>query len=56
MVLEITLESPLDSREIISGNPKENQPWIVIGKIAAEDEAPIPLPPDAKRQLTGKRP
>ena len=56
MVLEKTPESPLDSKEIIPVNPKENQPWIVIGQIAAEDEAPITLSPDAKSQLTGKRP
>ena len=41
MVLEETLESPLDCKEIRPVNPKGNQPWIFIGRTAAEDEAPI---------------
>ena len=53
VVLEKTLESPLDSKEI---NPKENQPWILIGRTDAEAEAPILGPPDVKGQLTGKDP
>ena len=51
MVLEKTLESPLDSKEI---NPKGHQPWIFIGRIGAEAEAPILWPPDLKSTLTGK--
>ena len=53
-MLEKTLESPLDSKEIKSVNPKGNQPWIFIGRTDAETEAPILGPPDAKSQLTGK--
>ena len=41
MVLEKTLESPLDSKEIKPVSPKGNQPWIFIGTIDAEAEAPI---------------
>ena len=47
VVLEKTLESPLDSKEIKPVNP-ENQPWIFIGRTAAEAEAPILWPPDEK--------
>ena len=43
-----TLESPLDSKEIQPVNPKGNQPWIFIGRIDAEAEAPIIWPPDVK--------
>ena len=56
MVLEKTLESPLDCKEIKSFNPKGNQPWTFIGRTDAEAEAPIFCPPDAKSQLTGKDP
>ena len=56
MVLEKTLESPLDCKEIKSVNPKGNQPWIFIGMTDAEAEAPIFWPPDVKSQLTGKNP
>ena len=56
MVLEKTLESPLDSKEIKPVNPKGNQPWIFIGKTGAEAEAPILWPPDEKSQLIGKDP
>ena len=56
MVLEKTLESPLDSKEIQPVNPKGNQAWIFIGRIDAEAEAPILWPPDAKSQLIGKDP
>ena len=52
MVLEKTLESPLDSKEIKLVNPKGNQPWIFIGRTDAE--APILWPPDAKSQLIEK--
>ena len=53
-MLEKTLESPLDSKEIKPVNPKGNQPWIVIGRTDAE--APILWPPDVKSQLIGKDP
>ena len=56
VVLENTLESPLDSKEINPVNPKENQPWIFIGRTDAEADAPILRPPDVKIQLTGKYP
>ena len=56
MVLEKTLESPLDSKEIKRVNPKGNQPWIFIGRTDAEVEAPIIWPPDVKSQLVGKDP
>ena len=56
MVLEKTLESPLDSKEIKRVNPKGNQPWIFIGRTDAEVEAPIIWPPDVKSWLTGKEP
>ena len=54
MVLEKTLESPLDTKEIKPVNPKGNQPWIFVGRTDAEAEAPILWPPDAKSQLIGK--
>ena len=54
VVLEKTLESPLDSKEIKAVNPKGNQSWIFIGRTDAEAEAPILWPPDAKSWLTGK--
>ena len=56
VVLEKTLESPLDSKEIKPVNPKGNQPWIFIGRTDAEDADPIFWPPDGKSQLTGKDP
>ena len=56
VVLEKTLESPLDSREIKPVNPTGNQAWIFIGRTDAEAEAPILWPPDAKNWLTGKDP
>ena len=54
LVLEKTLEGPLDCKEIKSINPKGNQPCIFIGRTDAE--APILCPPDAKCQLIGKDP
>ena len=54
MVLEKTLESPLDCKEIKPVHPKGNQFWIFIGRTDAEAEAPILWPPDTKSQLTGK--
>ena len=53
-VLEKTLESPLDSKEIKPVNPKGNQSWIVTERRDAEAETPILWPPGAKNQLTGK--
>ena len=54
MVLEKTLESPLDSKGIKPVNPKGNQSWIFIGDTDAE--AIILWPPDAKSHLIGKDP
>ena len=56
MVLDKTLESPLDIKETKPVGPKGNQPWMCIGKTDAEIEAPILWPPDVKSQLTGKDP
>ena len=56
VVLEKTLESPLDCKEIKLVNPKGNQFWIFIGRIDAEAETPILRPPDAKNWFTGKDP
>ena len=56
LVLEKSLESPLDSKEIKPVNPKGNHPWIFTGRIYTEGEAPILWPPDAKSWLTGKNP
>ena len=55
-VLEKTLESPLDCKEIKPVHPKGNQSWIFIGRTNAEAEAPILWPPDVKNWLTGKDP
>ena len=56
VVLENTLESPLDCREIQPVNPKENQTWIFIGRTGAEAEASILWSLDAKNWLIGKDP
>ena len=56
MVLEKTLESPLDCKEVKPVSSKGNQPRIFIGRTDAEAEAPILWPPDAKSQLIGKDP
>ena len=56
MVLEKTLESPLDCKEILPVNPKGNQSLIVIGRTDAETETPILWPPDAKNWLIWKDP
>ena len=53
-MLEKTLESPLDCKEIQPVNPKGNKPWKFIGRTNAEAEAPILWPPDVKSQLIGK--
>ena len=54
VVLEKTLESPLDCKEIKPVIPKGNQSWIFIGRTDAEAETPILWPPDAKNWLIGK--
>ena len=54
VVLEKTLESSLDSKEIKSVSSKGNQSWIFIGRTDAEAEAPILWPPDANSWLIGK--
>ena len=56
MVLEKTLQSTLDCKEIKPVNPKGNQSWIFIGRTDAEAEALILWPPDAKNWLIGKDP
>ena len=56
VVLEKTLESPLDCKEIQPVHPKGNQSCIFIGRTDAEAEAPILWPPDAKNWLIGKDP
>ena len=56
VVLEKTLEIPLDSREIKSVNPKGNQPWIFIERTDAEAEVPIFWPPDTRNWLIKKHP
>ena len=56
VVLEKTLESTLDCKEIKPVNPKGNQSWIFIGGTDAEVEAPIIWPPDSKIWLPGKDP
>ena len=54
MVLEKTLESPLDCKEIQPVHPKGDQSWVFIGKTDAEAETPILWPPHVKSWLTGK--
>ena len=56
VVLEKTLESPLDCKEIQSVHPKGNQSWVFTGRANAEAETPIPWPPHVKSWLTGKDP
>ena len=56
MVLEKTLESPLDCKEIQLVHPKGDQSWTFIGRTDVEAELPILWPPDAKSQLIGKDP
>ena len=56
MVLEKTLESPLDSKEIKLVNPKENQFWIFIGRTDAEAETPVFWSSDVNSWLIGKVP
>ena len=56
VILEKTLESPLDCKEVKPVNPKGNQPWIFVGKTDAEAEMPILWPPDRKNWLIWKDP
>jgi len=56
VVLEKTLESPLDCKEIQPVHPKGDQPWMFIGRNDAEAETPILWPPHEKRWLIGKDP
>ena len=56
VVLEKTLESPLDYKEIKPVNPKGNQSWIFIGRTDAEVETPILWSPDVKNWLIRKNP
>ena len=56
VVLEKTIESPLDCKEMKPVNPKGNHPWIFIGGTDAEAEALIFWPPDTKSWLIGKDP
>ena len=56
VMLEKTLESPLDCKEIQPVHPKGNQSWIFIGRTDVEAEAPILWPSDAKNQLIGRDP
>ena len=56
VVLEKTLESPLNCKEIKPVYPRGNQPWILIGRTDTEAETTILWPPDVKSQLIGKHP
>ena len=56
MVLEKTLESPLNCKEIKPVSPKGNQLWMFIGRTGAEAKAPTLRLPDAKSRLTGEEP
>ena len=55
-MLEKTLESPLDRKEIQPVHPKGDESWVCTGRTDAEAETPILWPPDAKSCLTGKDP
>ena len=56
MVLEKTLESPLDFKDRKSVNPKGDQSWVFIGRTDTDAETPIHWPPDVKNWLSGKDP
>ena len=56
MVLEKTLESPSDCKEIQPVHPKGDQSWVFIGGTDADAEAPILWPSAVKSELTGKDP
>ena len=53
-MLEKTLESPLDCKEIQPVHPKGNQSWVFTGRTDAKAETPVLWPPDVKSQLIGK--
>ena len=55
-MLEKTLQSPLDSKEVKPVNPKENQPWILTKQTDIEAEASQVWQPDANSQFIGKDP
>ena len=55
-MLEKTLESPLDCKEIQPVHPKGDQPWVFTGRTDVEAETPILWPPDVKSWLIGKDP
>ena len=54
VVLEKTLESPLDSKEIQPVHSKGDQPWVFFGRNDAKAETPVLWPPDAKSWPIGK--
>ena len=56
MVLEKTLESPLDCKEIQPIHSKGDQPWVFIGRTDVEAETPVLWSPDVKSRLIGKDP
>ena len=56
MVLEKTLESPLDCKEIQPVHSKGDQSWVFLGRTDAKAETPVLWPPDVKNQLTKKDP
>ena len=56
MVLEKTLESPMDCKEIQPVHSKQVQSWVFIGRTDIEAETPILWPPDVKNRLIGKDP
>ena len=56
LVLEKTLESPLDSKEIQPVHPKGNQPWMFTGRTDAKASALMVWPPDAKSRIIGRDP
>ena len=56
VVLEKTLESPLDCKEIQPVHPKEDQSWVFIGRTEVEAETLVLWPPDVKSWLIGKDP
>ena len=55
-MLEKTLASPLDCKEIQPVHPKGDQSWVFIGRTNVEAETPILWPPDVKNRLIGKDP
>ena len=56
MVLEKTLESPLDCKEIQPVHSEGDQPWVCFGRNEAKAETPVLWPPDEQNQLIGKDP